>query len=199
MRLSALVVASILLVSVSLMAQHSSGGGSSSGGSHGSSGGGVSSAAPSHVSSPGTSRSSRVSVPASSAKAGSNMRIHSPEAASSARPEKRTYLALLGYRKPTLSEFRTPIGCKKGANGQCIAQLQSVSCSMNAGWRGFGCGAQTSRDDCRLMTRQLLVEQQLMQGGFSQNFLRYGLLQNQYYRCEGAYPYGLRWSPFADD
>ncbi len=202
MRLSGLVIAAILLVSATLLAQHSSGasgsGGASSGGSsHGSSGysGGSSSSVSSHVS----STSTRISAGTSSAaKAGSNARTGAPQRTSNAQPEKKSHFSFLRHKKPVPkpvaeAEFK-PIGCKKGqicrcpgggtpnAAGACVPQ--QVACPMGQGWSGFGCGAQYWFRDCSALAEQLARQKEQMRGqnDYGQS-LRYRLLQQQYEQC----------------
>jgi hypothetical protein len=141
MRLSGLVVAAILLVSATLVAQHSSGtGGSSSGGSSSggsshssSSSGSYSSSGSSHLNSSSSSgRTDRGTAGSSghgrssndSARPGSNVRTHVSESSSSVKPEKKSFFSFLRHRKPTpksslKTEARPPIRCKKGEN--CMA------------------------------------------------------------------------------
>ncbi len=192
MRLSGLVVAALLFVSATLLAQHSSGGGGSSSGgsSHGSSSSGISSSSgsshvsSSHVSSPGGSGSShgsgRVS---SSARAGSNARTHTPKSSSSAKPEKKGFFSFLRHRKPAPkpsleAEANRPVRCKKGENctclaggtrnaaGTCFSQAQ-VLCSAGLVWNGFGCGARYFVNDCSALAARLAQQERQMRSAMT--------------------------------
>lgn len=208
MRLPGLVVASILLFSLTILGQHASGGGggANSGGSHGSSGfssgysGGYSSAAPSHVG----STSSAVSHTSGSTSSSSG------RATSSVAPEKKGLFSFF-HRKPearpsNVSSFWPPIGSKKGevctclgggsrnAAGQCSFRPQVFACGTGSGWNGYGCAAQYWSNDCRSIAQQLAAQRQQMRGqsDYGQS-LRYRLLQQQYQQClmrYGSYGFG---------
>ena len=203
MRLSGLVVAAILLISVTLLAQHSSaGGGSSSGGSsHGGSSfsAGSSTSVSSH-SSTASSGSSRVSHgTSSSAKAGSNARTHAPEHSASATPEKKNHILFWRHKEPTPkapteAAFITT-GCKKGrictcpgggipnAAGKCFVRTQ-VWCSGVGVGNGGTCGGQYWANDCRALAEQLAEEKRRIesQDDYGES-LRYRTLENQYEQC----------------
>ncbi len=195
MRLSGLVVASILLASLTLLAQHSSGGGgSSSGGSHG----GYSGASSSIASSSGSHSSSG---PAGQvAGTGASSRSASPKASSTkagASPEGKSSRSFWHpFRKTTLAqsaEFKRPVSCLKGrcpvcppgearhGNGACV--VASNVCSLGQAWNGFSCGSYPF-NDCSALAAQLAAQrdQMLEQDDYGQS-LRYRLLRDQYEQC----------------
>jgi len=194
MRLSGLVVAAILLVSATLLAQHPSGaGGSSSGGSSSVSSSGASfhssysSSSSSHVNSAGSSVSSRSSGSASSssgrtgqATVGSSVRTHAPE--SGAKPEKKSVFSFLRHKKPTpksslQAEAEPPLRCKKGRNctpcaagenrngvGACVSMAQAHRCPNGEFWNGFACGLPYRFNDCSTLASQLAAQERHMLG-----------------------------------
>jgi hypothetical protein len=185
MRLSGLVIATVLLVSATLLAQR--GGGSSSGGSGGASysGGGFSSAGSSHASSGGSSggsfssRSARSSgsAPASSgrtgqATAGSNARTHAPE--SSAKPEKRSFFSSLWHKKEP---------------PKSVSLAQAQRCPKGSVFNGFGCSSPYVFRDCSALANQLAAQQRHMQGQSDPGqALIYRLLREQYESCAMRHP-----------
>ena len=207
MRLSGLVVAAILFVSATLLAQHSSGaGGSSSGGSHSSSSGGssssssasshISSSSASHVASTGVATSHlSPSTKLSSAKLPS---AKLPSAKVNAAPEKQGFRSFLRhpFKKSVpvqTAEFkRRP--CRKAPcavcppgessnGGACV--LPSNICSTGQVWNGFACGTQYRfNDDCRALLDQLAAQQRQMRGQDDPGqSLRYQSLRQQYEQC----------------
>jgi len=195
MRLSGLVVAAILFVSATLLAQHSSGaGGSSSGGSHSSSSGGSSSSASSHNSSSPASHVARTGTAASHSLPSAKL----PSSTVSAAPEKKGFRAFLRhpFKKSVpvqTAEFkRRP--CRKepcavcppggSSNGGACA-LPSNVCSTGQVWNGFACGTQYRfNDDCRALLDQLVAQQQQMRGQNDPGqSLRYQSLRQQYEQC----------------
>jgi hypothetical protein len=209
MRVSGLVLAAILLVSITLLAQHSSGGGggsshggsSSSGSSHSSFAGGSSvsghssGSSPSHAGSTGAASSH--SSPAS--KLSSTKEIVSPEKKSS-----RSFFHPFKKAKPVESaEFKRPASCLKGRTcpvcppggshfgGAC--RVASNGCLAGQSWNGFSCGAGYWSNDCNALAEQLAAERQEMQGqnDYGQS-LRLRMLQQQYEQCLrrfGYYPF----------
>jgi hypothetical protein len=164
MRLSGLVIASILLASTPLLAQHSSGGGgASSGCSHGGySGGSVGSAssASSHASSSSASHASSTSMVSHSAPS-----FKSPPS-KDITPEKqssRSFFHPFRKAKPVqTAELKVPSLCLKGQcaicprgqarnrNGACVAA--SNACSAGQPWNGFSCGWS---NNCNMLARDL--------------------------------------------
>ncbi len=206
MRLSRLVGAAILLLSVTLLAQHASGGGggsssaSSAGASSHSSFGGSSSSVASHVSSThvsGTSHGSS-SISSSSTQSKSNLRTPVKDSAN-AKAEKKGFFSFMRHKKPAPvtpaeADFKRRVPCKKGqpcnvcpgggtrnSAGNCgYPQI----CSTGLGWNGFACGSQYGFSNCRILADQITALQGQMAGkndpGLS---LRYQLLREQYEQC----------------
>jgi len=185
MRLSGFVVASLLLVSATLLAQHSSGGGFSGGSSHGGSGsvGGGSS----HVSSGGGSGSARGSgsAPSSGRTNASNARAHAPE--SGAKPEKKGFFSSLWHKKePPKSSF-----CggreSRNASGACLSSAQTHSCPKGTVWTGFGNGYCTTGyqfNECSALASQLAAQRRHMQGQSDPGQSLFNrLLSEQYQSC----------------
>ncbi len=205
MRLSALVVAVILFVSATLLAQHSSGGGVSSSG--GSSGGGHSGGSSqggsgsSHVSSGGGSGSARgsgsnaVRSPNDGPRAGSNGSAHDPKSLSSVKPEKRSFASALRhpFKKPkpvATAQFKRclrgpcpvcPPGESGTGNGACVA---NNPCAPGQSWNGFACGVPYRFNDCSALAGQLAAERRRMQERNDPGeALFYRLLLEQYQSC----------------
>jgi hypothetical protein len=184
MRLSGFVVAAILLVSVNLLAQHSSGGGSSSGGSHASS---ASSSGSYHSSGSAPSSSARTGQ----ATAGSTTRTHAP--ASSAKPEKKGFFSSLWHKKePPKSSFCGARG-SRSASGACLFPAQARSCPKGQVWTGFGNGFGCSQpyqfNDCSALANQLGAERLRMRGQSDPGAaLFYRLLLEQYESCMSRGP-----------
>jgi len=197
MRLSGLVVAAILLVSVTLLAQHSSGGGgSSSGGSHG----GYSGASSSYVNSAGSHTSSGSASHVASASASSHPSPSSKVSSTkgNAALEKKSSRSLLHpFRKPKLvqsAEFKRPVRCLKGpcpvcplgqsrdGNGACV--VANNVCSSEQSWNGFACAVPYWSNGCEALAEQLAVEEREMRGQNDPGqSLRYRVLQDQYEQC----------------
>ncbi len=200
MRLSGLVIATILLVSATLvLAQHASGGGSSSGGSShsGYSGGGSSAsstsshtfnASASHVGSTGASASHTASFPKSST------------AKASAAPEKKSSRSVLHpFRKPVqTAEFKRPAPCLKGRcpvcppgesrNGTGACVPANNVCATGQSWNGLTCSAQYWYNDCADLAGQLAAYRRQMRGRNDPGqALFYRLLQQQYESCMARY------------
>jgi hypothetical protein len=189
MRLSGLVVAAILLVSVTLLAQHSSGGaGSSSGGSHSGSGGSGSSASSASSHSFGGSASHVGSTSAPSHPSPSSKALSTK---ANSAPEKKGPSFWHPFRKskPVQSaEFKRPIPCLKGRcavcprgqsrNGYGACAVASNVCSSG---QYFSCGR---FGDCNALAEELAEQKRQMQGQseFGQS-LRYRMLLNQYEQC----------------
>jgi hypothetical protein len=186
MRLSGLVIATVLLVSATLLAQR--GGGSSSGGSSGGasySGGGSSSAGSSHASSGGSSggsissSSARSSGSASAssgrtgqATAGSNARTHAPE--SSAKPEKRSFFSSLWHKKEP---------------PKSVSLARAQRCPKGSVFNGFSCSSPYVFRDCSALANQLAAQQRHMQGQSDPGqALIYRLLREQYESCALRHP-----------
>lgn len=208
MRLSGLVVASILLVSATLLAQHSSGaGGSSSGASHSSYSGGSnasvssasshnSSGSASHVASTGAG----TSHPSPSTKLSSTKENAAPEKKSS-----RSFLHPFRKPKPVQSaEFKRPAPCLKGPcavcppgesrSGKGACMVASNVCSPGQSWNGFACGLPYRFNDCGALADQLAAQQRQMRGqSDAGQVLVYRLLRQQYESClarPGSRSYG---------
>jgi hypothetical protein len=185
MRLSGLPVAAILLVSATLLAQHSSGGGSSSGGSHGGYSGGSSSSASSGGSFSG-SASHAASASASSHQSSASKASFTK---ANAAPEEKGRSFWHPFRKPVQSaELKRVTPCFKGScaicprgqsragNGACV--IASNVCSAG---QYYSCGGY---NDCGALAQQLADQKLQMQSqrDFGQS-LRYRLLQDQYDQC----------------
>ena len=174
MRLSCLVVATILLLSVTLPAQHSSGGGFSSGGSHGGfSGGSSSSSSSSAMSSSGShysgSSASRVGTAgAPAARASTSHSSPSVKSASvSEKKSSRSFFHPFRKTKPVqTAAFKPPAPCLKGPCKVCppgesrsgigLCTATNTACSFTQSWVGSACGAhicspiaETSRNNWR--------------------------------------------------
>jgi hypothetical protein len=211
MRLSGLVLASLLVVSSALFAQHaggagggsSSAGSSSAGSSHSSySGASVSSSshsssAPSHVSST-TSHASSATGAARTAPG-----KLAPTTKEGLAPKKSGPSFWHPFRKPVVTaEFRRPEPCFKrpcavcppgqSHNGRGACGVVSSVCSSGQHGNGFGCGTQYWLNDCRALANQLAMEQQRMQGQVSPGeSVRYRSLLDQYERCASRYGYAF--------
>jgi len=166
MRLSGLLVVSILLCSAVAFAQHGGGGG----GSHGSSSGGssfASSAGFSH----GTSTVSSHSV--------GTTRISS--AKTSAKSERKAVANVI---------VKKPIGCLGGgtrnAFGGCTPTPKIASCSSGV-WNGYSCGAEGWFNDCRQLADQVSLQQRQLNRNGIRDGLRFRLLEDQYDYCQRAF------------
>lgn len=189
MRLSALVIATILLVASPLIAEHSGGGGSvsssnsASSGSHSSLSGGSSSSA-SHSGASGAPRDS-VSSHNSSGSASHFAKTQtgassSPSAKLSPRENSaeekkvgRSFWHPFRKAKPSVASFHLPIRCAKGpcavcppghshSGGACV--VTSTSCAAGQPWNGFGCGTQYWSNDCSALANQLSAIRRQMRG-----------------------------------
>ena len=211
MRLSGLVVAAILLASVTLLAQHSSGGSSSGGSSHSGSGysGGSSSSAASHVSSASSHNSSSSTAHVAStgaAAAHPSPSSKMPSTKENAAPEKKGSRSFFhpfrkpkpvqsaAFKRPCLKEpcMVCPPGGLRNGKGAC-GPLVVNACQLGQSWNGFACGAQGWFSDCRSLAEQLAAMRQQMVGQVDAGqSLRYRLLQTQYEQCLrrfGSYPF----------
>ncbi len=210
MRLSGLVIATILLVSATLvLAQHTSGGGSSSGGSsHGGySGGSSASSASSHT--PSASGSHVGSTGAASSHLSSPSK--SPSIKANASPEEKSSRSFLHpFRKPkpvATAAFKRPPSCLKGpcpvcppgesrnGTGACGPPVVANNmCRAGQSWNGFACGTQYWFNDCRAFADQLAAQERQQRGRNDPGqSLRHQLLQNQYEQCMkrfGLRPFG---------
>jgi hypothetical protein len=198
MRLSGLVVASILLVAATLLAQHSSGGGGSSSGSSHSGYSGGSSASVSSASSHGSVGSaSRVVGTSASSHQSPSSKVSSTKA--NAAPEKKESSFWHPFRKAKPVQnagFKTPVLCLKGPcavcprgqsrNGNGACAVASNVCSAG---QYFSCGGY---NDCSALAQQLAEQKRQMQSqsDFGQS-LRYRLLQDQYEQCLRRYSSGF--------
>jgi len=201
MRLSGLVVAAILFVSATLLAQHSSGaGGSSSGGSHSSSSGGSSSSASSHISSSPVSHVAGTGAAASHLSPSSKLpSTKLPSAKVNAAPEKQGFRSFLRHpfkksapvqtaefkRRPCRKEPCAVCPPGESSNGGACA-LPSNMCLTGQTWNGFACGGTRYRfnDDCRVLAEQLAEQQRQMRGQDDPGqSLRYQSLRQQYEQC----------------
>jgi len=210
MRLSGLVLASILLISMA-SAQRSSAGASAGGGSHSSFSGGSSSAGASRASSLGSSRS--VSSSGGSARAGSNERARtlngSGNASKAAKAPDHSFASLFHHKKPEPTP--TPVTqrmfiprCRRGANcgicpggsrnafGQCVYPTQG--CIAGQVWNGFGCGSAYYLGSCGNLAAQLASMDRWQNQNDPSWAWRRRLLLDQYRQCVmryGADPFGL--------
>lgn len=202
MRLSCLVVATILLLSVTLPAQHSSGGGFSSGGSHGGfSGGSNSSSSSSAMSSSGShysgSSASRVGTAgAPAARASTSHSSPSVKSASvSEKKSSRSFFHPFRKTKPVqTAAFKPPAPCLKGPCKVCppgesrsgigLCTATNTACSFTQSWVGSACGAQYLFADCRDLAEQLASQRAQMRGrGDYGQSLRLRMLEQQYQQC----------------
>lgn len=207
MRLSVLVIVSILFVSSTLVAQHtlssvssaSSGGPSGSAASHSSYSGGSSSSARSASSHNSSSSASHVaSTGAASSRSLPSFKV-SPTR-ENAIPEKhgaRTFWH--PFRKPRpvrTSEFHRPrclkqpcAVCPPGGSrrsGACV--VASNVCAPGQSWNGFACGAQFWFHDCSDLAGQLVAQEQQMRGRNDPGqSLIYRVLLSQYESCMASF------------
>ncbi len=200
MRLSGLVIATILWVSASLLAQHSSAGGSSSGGSsHGGYSGGSSvSSASSHTSS---ASASHVGITSATSRQPSSF-SKSPPANGKPSPEKkssRSFLHLFRKPQPVQSAgLKRPTPCLKGkcpvcppgeargGSGACV--VANNMCAAGQSWNGFACSTQYWFNDCSALASQLAAQQRRMRGQSDPGqALMYRLLRQQYESCLARY------------
>ena len=213
MRLSALVIVSVLLLSPTLIAQRtsssgssaSSGGSSSSGASHSSYSGGSSSSASSANSHNSSSSSSHVaSTGAASSRSLPSFKVASTR--ETAAPEKRsmrTFWHPFRKAQPVRAEFRHPPRCLKQPCAVCPAGgsrkggacvVASNVCPAGQSWNGISCGAQYWFRDCSDLARQLEAQRRLMRGQNDPGqSLFYELLLRQYESCMagfGLQPFG---------
>jgi hypothetical protein len=201
MRLSGLVISSILFVSLTLLAQHSSGGGggsSGAGGSHGGFSGGSysSSSGSSHVSSSSASNSSGSSTSSSHPSPSSKLSSSSTNSKANVETDRKSSRSFFHpFRKEKLVEntnFKRPPKCLKepcavcpagsARNGACV--VASSSCLYGQLGNGFACGTQGFSSDCQALAGQLAAQRRRMRGQNdpSQNMI-YQLLLNQYEQC----------------
>lgn len=205
MRISGFVVTAVLLLSVTLMAQHSAGSGGSSGGaSHSSSFGGFSSAASPPISHNGGG--------SSSSHAGAGKATITPTAKvtsnkQNAGPEKKGFFASLRhpFQKPVVRAEVIPVRCAKAPcavcppgesrNGVGGCVVASAACPAGRSWNGLGCGTQFWFNDCSALQAQLQAERLMLQEGDDPGEgLRYQSLLSQYESCVarfGADPFSL--------
>ncbi len=197
MRLSGLVLAALLLVSVTLLAQHSSGGGGFSGSHGGYSGcsGFSASSANTHSTSSAASHVSSPSSSSPSSKVSSSTREN-------ASPEKKSSWSLLHpFRKsnpPQKAAFKRPAPCLKGfctpcpsgeaRNGKGACVIESNACSYRQSWNGFSCGLPYWSNDCDALAQQMVTQRRQMKGqnDYGQG-LRLRMLQDQYEQCLRRY------------
>jgi hypothetical protein len=196
MRLSGFVVAANLLLSVTLMAQHSTGGGSSHGGSsgasssfsaHGGFSGGSGASVSNHNSGSSASHAGGTS-PSPSSKASSK---------ENASPEKKNSHSFLHpFRKASpvqRAAFKHPAPCLKGRpcpcptggshfGGACVPA--NNGCQAGQSWNGLTCGVPYWSNDCNALAEQLAAQREQMQGqsDYGQS-LRLRMLQQQYQQC----------------
>lgn len=215
MRLSALVIVSLLFVSSPLIAEHSSGGGgsvssgssASSGGSsgsssHSSSSGGSSSGASSSSRSSGSSHNSSTSASHfASTRTGTSSspssKLSPRENATQEKKVGRSFWHPFRKTNRPVADYRRPIGCVKGRcpicppghsrnGGACI--VTSASCAAGQPWNGFGCGTQYWSNDCASLANQLAAMRRQMQGqNDAGQSLIYRTLQSQYESCLARY------------
>ncbi len=207
MRLSGFVVASLLLVSTTLLAQHSSAGsGSSSGGtsssgvshsSYSGSSSSVSSASSHNSSSSAAHSASRGTTASHTSKSNTPSNKLSSNRENAAPEKKSTRSFLHPFRKPTpvrTAEFHGPIRCLKepcavcppgesrNGKGACVAA--SNACLPNQSWNGLACSTQAWSNNCRALADELAAERRRMQGQNDPGeSLRYQLLREQYQQC----------------
>jgi hypothetical protein len=172
MRLSGLVIATVLFVSATLLAQRgggsSSGGASSAGSSHASSGGSAGGSLGS-TSARSSSSSSGRTGPATSA---SNARTHAPE--SSAKPEKRSFFSSLWHKKEP---------------PKSVSLARAQRCPKGSVFNGFSCSSPYVFRDCSALANQLAAQQRHMQGQSDPGqALIYRLLREQYESCALRHP-----------
>lgn len=209
MRLSGLVVAANLLLSVTLIAQHSSGGGSSHSGSSGGSPSSLSShssfsdgsgaSVSNHNSGSSVSHVGRASAASPSSKVSSTK-----ENASPGKKSSRSFFHPFRKTTPVQSAaFKHPAPCLKGRpcpvcpaagshfGGACVPA--NNGCQAGQSWNGLTCGVAYWSNDCNALAEQLAAQREQMQGqsDYGQS-LRLRMLQQQYQQCLsrfGSYPF----------
>ncbi len=219
MRLSALVIASLLCVSSTLVAEHSTSSGSSSsassGGSsssHSSSSGGSSSSSSHNSSSSANSAGSHNSSSSAShvsGTSGASSRFVPSNKGSSTRESKiqqqkvgRTFWHPFRKEKPVsaaIPRLHCPKGpcpvpvCRPGqsaSRGGCV--VTASSCSAGQIWNGFSCGLQYWSNDCTELANRLAAQRRLMQGQNDPGqTLIYRTLLKQYEACTERYGGGF--------
>jgi hypothetical protein len=180
MRLSGLLVVSILLCSTMVFAQHGGGGG----GSHGSSSGGSSFARSAGFS------SSRGTITASTHSSGT---VKVSSAKTSAKSERKVFANKI--EKPSF-------GCARGQNCTCPGGARNgfggctapkiASCTSGV-WNGYSCGAEGWFNDCRQLADQMALQQRQLYRNGIRDGLRFRLLEDQYDYCQHAFRGTLPW------
>ncbi len=208
MRVSSLVIASILLISPAF-AQHSSGGVSSAGASHSSFSGGSSGAGASRGT---TVSSSRGSTSSSQSQSSSSQRARPVNRAPNGSAKKAPDHSLASWfhhKKPEPAP--TPVTqrmfiprCKRGTNcgvcpggsrnafGQCVYPTQG--CIAGQVWNGLGCGSAYYLSSCSNLAQQLASMDRWQNQRDPSWAWRRQLLSQQYQQCVmrfGADPFGL--------
>ena len=198
MRLSGSILVTLLSVSTTLFAQHTSGtissasfsGPSISGGSYSYSGGSASSSssASSHCSSNYAPHSSGTNATQSSAKPATL----SPSK-ENANQEKRIGRSFWHpFRKPVeYAQFNRTARCVKEPCPVCpLGETRSAgACVLTAnacpvGWNSFTCGPQYQLfNNCSVLANQLMIEEQHMQGVETSSNLILEILTYQYQEC----------------
>jgi len=202
MRLSGLVIVSILSVSATLLAQHTSSGtassasfsgSSSAGASHSSYSGGSGSSANSASSHNSTSSASHVGTAAAASSPSKSTKLSAGNA--NANQEKKAVRSFWHpFRKPVQSaQFKRPVPCLKEPcpvcppgesrrGGACV--VASNVCP--SGWNSFACSSQYLRfNDCRALMSQWVAQDQHMRGvnaDLGQGLVNQ-LLKDRYEQC----------------
>jgi hypothetical protein len=197
MRRFGFVVASILLVSTVLFAQHTSGsssasfsGSSSAAASH-SSGGSFAASSGSHYASTSSTHTSAASASSHS----QSTRVSTTKGAP--QPERKSTRSFFHpFRKPKPVEHaqfpRRP--CFKGncsicppgqsANGRGLCVVMANTCQAGLVWNGFSCGQNWWFNDCSYLAAQLAAQRRHMQGlNDPGQSLIYQTLRTQYDSC----------------
>jgi len=200
MRLSGLVLAALLLVSATLLAQHSSGGGGFSG-SHGGYSGGSGFSASSAGSHSSSGSASHVASTGSSSSKPSSSSSKPATKENASQLKKSSWSLLHPFRKsksPQNAAFKRPAPCLKGLctpcppgearNGKGACVLARNACSYGQSWNGFSCGLPYWSNDCDALAQQLASQRRQMQGqnDYGQS-LRLRMLQDQYEQCLRRY------------
>lgn len=201
MRLSGLVLASILLISTAFSQRSSSG---SAGAGHSSFSGGSSSAAASHASSAGSSRG----VSSSSGEAARSRSLSSAKGSATAKSPDHSLASLFHHKRPepqpaSQRTFFIP-RCRRGGNcgvcpggsrntfGQCV--YKSQSCVAGQVWNGLGCGWPYYLSNCSNLAQQVFLMDRWQNQRDSSWAWRRPLLLQQYQEClmrYGANPFGV--------
>jgi hypothetical protein len=215
MRLSGLVIAAVLFISILFISpalgQHSSGGGASSAGaSHSSYAGGSSSVGASHASSVSSSRS--VSSSSQSSQSSSSQRarsVNGPSNGSAKKAPDHSLASFFHHKKPEPTP--TPVTqrmfiprCRRGENcgvcpggsrngfGQCVYPTQG--CVTGQVWNGLGCGSPYYLSSCRNLAAQLASMDRWQNQNDPSWAWRRQLLLQQYQQCTmryGGNPFSL--------